>query len=136
MGPIQSSINSIIGSAHKAVLTVKAYKLMEEKKAAAAAKKPAREAKESAKNAQKGSGTSVQKMASDRAKQSAADAVEAKKQQRRDFMQYLSMQPSSLGTVGSLPQGIQKQIAGHYTPTQRKALMDRVDKEKANGKHR
>lgn len=60
---------------------------------------------------------------------------EAKKTQRRNFMDYISSMPSSFGgTVGQLPKDMQKQIASTYTKSQRKTMMDRMDKEKANGK--
>lgn len=64
---------------------------------------------------------------------------EAKKTQRRNFMEYLKKQPismgsTSLGTIGDLPKETQKQIASQYSKSQRKAMMDRMDKEKANGK--
>lgn len=60
---------------------------------------------------------------------------EAKKTQRRNFMDYISSMPSSFGgTVGDLPKDMQKQIASQYSKSQRKTMMDRMDKEKANGK--
>lgn len=59
---------------------------------------------------------------------------EAKKTQRRNFLDYISSMPTSLGgTVGQLPKDMQKQIASTYTKSQRKTVMDRMDKEKANG---
>ena len=61
--------------------------------------------------------------------------ADAKKALRRNFMDYLSKQTTSLGgTVGDLPKDLQKQIASQYSKSQRKAMMDRMDKEKANGK--
>ena len=60
---------------------------------------------------------------------------EAKKTQRRNFMDYLSKQTTSLdGTVGDLPKDVQKQIASQYSKSQRKTMMDRMDKEAKNGK--
>ena len=60
---------------------------------------------------------------------------EAKKTQRRNFMDYLAKQPTSLGgTIGELPKPMQKQIASQYTKSQRKTMMDRMDKEAKNGK--
>ena len=60
---------------------------------------------------------------------------EAKKTQRRNFMDYLKKQPTSLGgTIGDLPENVQKQIASQYTKSQRKTMMDRMDKEAKNGK--
>ena len=60
---------------------------------------------------------------------------EAKKKQRRNFMDYLSKQTTSLGgTIGDLPKDLQKQIASQYSKSQRKAMMDKMDKEAKNGK--
>ena len=60
---------------------------------------------------------------------------EAKKTQRRNFMDYLSKQTTSLGgTVGDLPKDLQKQVASQYSKSQRKTMMDRMDKEAKNGK--
>ena len=59
----------------------------------------------------------------------------AKKTQRRNFMSYLAQQSTSLGgTVGDLPMSLQRQIASQYNKTQRKTMMDRMDKEAKNGK--
>lgn len=60
---------------------------------------------------------------------------EAKKTQRRNFMSYLAQQSTSLGgTVGDLPMPLQRQIASQYSKSQRKTMMDRMDKEAKNGK--
>ena len=60
---------------------------------------------------------------------------EAKKTQRRNFMSYLAQQSTSLGvTVGDLSPDTQKQIASQYSKSQRKTMMDRMDKEAKNGK--
>ena len=60
---------------------------------------------------------------------------EAKKTQRRNFMDYLAQQPTGLGgTIGELPEDLQKQIASQYSKSQRKTMMDRMDKEAKNGK--
>lgn len=62
------------------------------------------------------------------------ERAQAKKTQRRKFMDYLAKQPTSLGgTVGELPKPLQKQIASQYTRSQRKAMMDRMDEEAKNG---
>ena len=62
-------------------------------------------------------------------------AQEAKKKQRRNFMDYLSKQETSLGgTVGDLPVSMQKQIAKTYTKSQRRTMMDRMDREAKDGK--
>lgn len=81
-----------------------------------------------------GVGTSPQEQAALRAKQSRDNAINAKKKQRRNFMDYLKQQPTSLGgKVGDLPPQAQKQIAGQYTRSQRKRLMDMADKGGRNG---
>ena len=54
---------------------------------------------------------------------------EAKKTQRRNFMSYLAQR-----TVGDLSSDVQKQIASQYSKSQRKTMMDRMDKEAKNGK--
>ena len=60
---------------------------------------------------------------------------EAKKTQRRNFMDYLAKQSTPLGgTVGDLEMPLQRQIASQYSKSQRKAMMDRTDKEAKNGK--
>lgn len=60
---------------------------------------------------------------------------EAKKTQRRNFMSYLAQQSTSLGgTVGDFPTTLQRQIASQYNKSQRKTMMDRMDKEAKNGK--
>lgn len=58
---------------------------------------------------------------------------EAKKKQRRNFMTYLRKQPTSLGgTVGELPEKMQKQIAASYSKSQRARMMDEMDREAKN----
>lgn len=68
-----------------------------------------------------------------RQKESLAKAdgiIEAKKEQKRNFMSYLQKQPiAGGGTVGELPIQVQKQIASQYSKTQRKKLMDTMDME-------
>lgn len=62
---------------------------------------------------------------------------EAKKTQKRKFMDYLAQQPTSLGgTVGDLPKPLQKQVASQYTKSQRKTMMDRMDEEANDGKQK
>lgn len=64
-----------------------------------------------------------------------ANKQDAKQKQKRNFMSYLKEQPTNLGgTVGELPLNIQKQLAKQYSASQRKKLMDTMDKEKTNGK--
>lgn len=74
-------------------------------------------------------GTSPQEQAEIRAKQSADNAIRAKTKQKRDFMSYLQSQPTSLGgKVGDLPEALQKTIAAQYTKSQRKSMMDKIDR--------
>lgn len=68
------------------------------------------------------------------AKKKVEEVKQAKKTQRRNFMDYLKKQETSLGgTVGDLPPAMQKQIASTYTKSQRKTMMDRMDREAGNG---
>ena len=81
----------------------------------------------------------LQLPADEKKQSSAMDRVsrqqEAMKKQRRNFMSYLAQQSTSLGrTVGDLPMPVQKQIASQYSKSQRKTMMDRMDKEAKNGK--
>lgn len=127
MGAIQSSINSVIGSASKAVMAVKGYQELKARKAA--------QAEKVAVSQNKMAGSSPQAQAAQTAKQSAANAIEAKKTQRRNFMEYLKNEPTSLGgTVGQLPPAMQKQVASQYTKSQRRSMMDRMDREAGNGR--
>lgn len=64
------------------------------------------------------------------AMQKVATKQEAQLKQRRNFMNYLKTQPTSFGgTVGDLPMNVQKEIAKGYSKTERKNLMDMMDKE-------
>lgn len=64
-----------------------------------------------------------------RAINSMSDAQEQKRT-RRNFMDYLRRTETSLGgKVGEFAPDIQKQIASQYSPKQRKALMDQMDRE-------
>lgn len=58
------------------------------------------------------------------------------KTRRRNFMRdYLAKQETSLGgTVGELPLAMQKQIASQYSKSQRKQMMDLMDREAKDGK--
>lgn len=52
---------------------------------------------------------------------------------KRNFMEYLGRQETSLGgTVSQLPLNMQKQIASQYSRSQRQSMMNRMDKEDAN----
>lgn len=71
------------------------------------------------------------------AQQKAEQTKAAKQQQvqkRRNFMEYLAKQETSLGgTVGELPVSMQKEIAKTYTKSQRRTMMDRMDREAKDG---
>lgn len=78
---------------------------------------------------------SPQAAAADKAKQSSANEMTAKQTQRRNFMEYLKKEPTSLGgTVGEFEPDVQKKIANNYSKSQRKKLMDMRDAEAKNGK--
>ena len=63
---------------------------------------------------------------------------EAKDKQKRYFKDYLAKMPYTVGPlsgkVGDLSPEAQKQIASNYTKSQRKTIMDRMDREAKNGK--
>ena len=114
---IQGSVNQVISSIGAAASIGKGIKLQRDKVKQATLQLPADAEKQS----------------------SAMDRVsrqqEAKKTQRRNFMSYLAQQSTSLGgNVGDLPMQIQTQIASQYSKSQRKTMMDRMDKEAKNGK--
>lgn len=134
MASIQGSINSMIGSASHAIRSVKTYEAIKARRIAESAKEGATAATGMVPAAP--SGISPQQQAAAKAQQSVKNAIEAKKIQRRNFMDYLSRQPSSLGTVGDLDPALQKKIAASYSPSMRKRLMDAADREAKNGKHR
>lgn len=113
----------MIGSASHAVMAVKGYQAL-------LGKKTAQQEKQAAAASKGMKGTSPQAQAADSARQSAANAIEAKKVQRRNFMEYLKKQPTNFGgTIGDLPPQAQKQIASQYTKSQRRTLMNNMDKE-------
>ena len=101
---IQGSINSIVSSAARGILAVKGLKNL-------AKDVPKLEA----------------------AQQRVTQQQASMSSQRRNFMDYLAKQTSSLGgKVGDLPKNLQKQIASQYTKSQRTAMMDRMDKQNGN----
>lgn len=64
-----------------------------------------------------------------------SEQTEAKKKQRRNFKTYLAQQPTSLGgTVGDLSPDLQKKIASQYSRSDRRRMMDQMDREAKNGK--
>lgn len=110
---LQSAINSTIGTIGSAI---KGYKEL---------------------TAQQSIATSQQSVAAAAASQSMRNEVAAKTAQRRNFMEYLGKQPTSFGgTVSQLPISVQKQLAAQYSKNDRRKLMDKMDKEALNGKHR
>jgi Mg/Co/Ni transporter MgtE len=57
------------------------------------------------------------------------EVKEAQKNQRRNFMDYLKKLPTNYGVnVGSLSPDVQKKIAKTYTPSQRRKIMNEMDK--------
>lgn len=135
---IQSAINSMLGTVSGTITAVKALQEKAVKTKAAQAKAAAKQVK--AQTASPAT-ASPQAMAAQKAQQSMENAVEAKRTQRRNFMEYLKKQPSSLGQIGNLPTDVQKQIAKQYTPSQRQRLMDLADaskkkKEVNDGQHK
>lgn len=127
---IQSAINSMLGSTSRAVMAVKGYRAMKAKRTAQMEKQQQKKNKVSTSTA------SPQSMAAQQAKQSAKNAIEAKKDQKRSFRDYLGRQESSLGPIGKLPDALQKQIAAQFTGSQRRKMMDQMDMEGSNGKHK
>lgn len=71
----------------------------------------------------------------DLAMKKTSEQAEAKKKQRRNFKTYLAQQPTSLGgTVGDLSPDLQKKIASQYSRSDRRRMMDQMDREAKNGK--
>lgn len=122
----------MVGSASRAVMAARAYQKINADKAKKRAKELAKVKGETQKNTQ----SSPQAIAAQQAKQSAQNAINAKKEQRRSFKDYLARQPSSLGPIGKLPPKIQQQIASQFTPSERRKLMNKIDKEASSGEHR
>lgn len=134
MGPsIQSAINSMISSAGFAVKTAKGiakdYKSEREQAEKTAIKKQTATAAKQ---------VSPQEMAAQTAMQSASNEQTAKKNQKRKFSEYLAKMPISIGKetgkVGDMPPEIQKKIASTYSNSQRKKIMDAMDKGGNDGK--
>lgn len=66
-----------------------------------------------------------------KAEESLEIAQEEKRTARRNFMDYLKDEPTSLGgTVGELDEKLQKEIKKQYSSKDRKSMMDRKDKER------
>lgn len=60
---------------------------------------------------------------------------QAKKTQKRNFMDYLAKQPTALGgTVGDLSPDLQKKIASQYDRNARRRMMNQMDREARDGK--
>ena len=80
-----------------------------------------------------GAAFGISKNLEERQKQATVKSKEqqqAKKTQRRNFNEYLKNVPiAGGGTVGQLPVDKQRAIAKQYSNSERKALMDKMDKE-------
>ena len=60
---------------------------------------------------------------------------QAKKTQKRNFMDYLAKQPTTLGgTIGDLSPDLQKKIASQYDRNARRRMMNQMDREARDGK--
>lgn len=81
-------------------------------------------------NAQSAASRAAQaaRQAMDRMRTLGMDQIQQKKT-RRNFMDYLKEQSSSLGKVGDLPANIQKVIAKSYSAAERKKLLDAEEKK-------
>lgn len=66
----------------------------------------------------------------EQANQHSQQIAQQQTRQKRKFMEYLGREDSSLGRIGDLPENLQRAIAKQYTPSMRKKLMDRMDKER------
>ena len=131
MASIQGAINSMIGSAGSAIRTVQgigqSFKQAGQETPAAKSQKT-KVAKQ----------ISPQEVAAQQAMQSAANEQQAKKSQKRKFSEYLAKMPVSLGSetrkIGDLPPEMQKKFAANYNKSQRRKIMDAMDREANNGK--
>ena len=88
-------------------------------------------------NAQKAESRAAQakKKAMDRMRELGAQQIQQTKT-RRNFMDYLAQQSSSLGgKIGDLPESVQKKIAKEYSSAERKKLMDEEDAKKQEVKN-
>ena len=62
------------------------------------------------------------------ATESLTTAQEGKRKTRRNFLDYMRDEPTSLGvTFGQLDRKLQREIAGTYSKSERKRIMDRKD---------
>lgn len=104
MGAIQSSINSMIGSAAGAVRAVKGFQALKQKQVAQQAKQPA-------KTQVPMKGSSPQAQAAKKAQQSADNAIQAKRAQRKKIDE---MKTSWGGSVKDLPENIRESIYKEY----------------------
>ena len=106
---IQSSINQVLSLAG----ALGALKGKIDKQAAAGTKPKKIEAAETA------------------ATDSLTNAQEEKRKTRRNFLNYMKDEPTSVGvTFGQLDKKIQKEIAKNYSSSERKRIMDRKDAER------
>lgn len=130
-GSIQGSINSMIGAAGSAIRTVQALRLA---KQAINTQKSTASSATRAKPIQ----TSPQTRAEVVARQSSANAIQAKQKQKRKFSDYLAKMQISIGNetkkIGDLEPAMQAKIGASYSKSQRRQIMDQMDKEAKNGK--
>lgn len=87
--------------------------------------------KESAKN-EPSKSVRASKAAMDRMRVLGSQQIQ-QKNERRNFMEYLKQQNSSLGRIGDLPAEVQKSIAKTYSSSDRKKLMDQEDAKRGGG---
>lgn len=108
MGSIQGSVNQALGGVAQLMGTARFGQMTSKKMSLEAAKKKAMESSQA--------------------------SVEAKTEQKNEFMEYVKKQPTSFGgTVGDLDERLQKKIAESYTPEQREKILEEIKKEKKNG---
>ena len=113
---IQASINQVFSLAG----TLGALKGKMDKQAAAKDKKAA-------------AGTKQKKteVAENAAASSLTTAQEGKRKTRRNFLDYIKDEPTSLGAnVGQLDKKLQREIARGYSSAERRRIMDRKDAER------
>lgn len=89
--------------------------------------------KQSAAKTKAAAGTKSMKteVAETTATDSLTTAQEGKRKTRRNFLNYMKDEPTSLGvTFGQLDHKLQKEIAKNYSSSERKRIMDRKDAER------
>lgn len=126
----------MINSATGGIAAIKHFQTAKAKEQAKATKSNQKTAGEG----NKGKSTSVdtltgqKKVTMEQANQHSQQVVQQKAKQKRNFMEYLRKQDTSLGKVGDMDVGLQKKIAAQYTPSMRKKLMDEMDRASKGAK--